>query len=282
MKRNRITILFIVLICNWIGFGALFAQNANSKDGFVKLFNGENFDGWYLKLKNNDPELAKQVFAIEDGMIHVYDDSWPEAIDLNEGTDGTIGMMYTKKVYENYHLKFQYKWGTKKANYFDKWEYDAGVYYHITDDKVFPTGIEYQIQYVQTEDRNGTGDLIRPPGQTYDWYFNPEKGAYQLPEKGGVLYTGQDSYKGRKWLHRAKATSNFNALNDKWNTCEIIVMGGEYAIHKLNGEVVNVAFNLNPSAGIIGFQSETAEIYYKNIEIKEFEERVPMDTFISE
>lgn len=276
MKNKKIILGSLALLV--IG-SALVGFKRRNQD-FKPLFNGKNLEGWYLKLKNDDSEMAKKVFAIENEMIHVYDDSWPDEIDLNEGTNGTMGMMYTKAVYEKYHLKFEYKWGKKKANYFDKWHYDAGVYYHITDDKVFPTGVEYQVQYIHKKDKNGTGDLIRPPGQAYDWYYGTESNEYLHPDKGGVLYEGQESYKGRKWLHRAKSTRNFNALNDKWNTCEIIVMGGEYSIHKLNGEVVNVAFNLKPSAGIIGFQSETAEIFYRNIEIKEFEESIPMKAFL--
>ncbi|MDF7809231.1 DUF1080 domain-containing protein [Pontiellaceae bacterium B12219] len=249
--------------------------------GFTTIFNGENYDGWYIKLKDGDEALGRKVFAIHDGMIHVFDDSWPAEIDLNEGTDGTIGMMYTQKSYSKYHLKFDYKWGTKKANYFKKWQYDAGVYYHISNDKVFPTGVEFQIHYKPAKDRNRTGDLIRPGGQDYDWYYNPANSQYLHPDDGGVLFTNQESYKGQKWLHNATVTRNFNGLNDQWNSCEIIVMGGEYAIHKLNGEVVNMAFNLNPGEGIIGFQSETAEIFYRNIRIKEFDESVPAEVFLS-
>ncbi|WP_411827768.1 DUF1080 domain-containing protein [Luteolibacter sp. AS25] len=253
---------------------------AEAEKPFAPLFNGENYEGWYIKLKEGDPALGERVFAIEDGMIHVFGEGWPDEIDLNEGTDATIGMMYTKKSFEKYHLRFQYKWGKKKANYFAKWQYDAGVYYHISDDKVFPTGVEFQIHYVPEEDRNRTGDLIQPPGQTYDWYFNPENSEYLHPDQGGVLFTKQASYVGRKWLHNAVVTRNFNGLNDEWNTCEIIVMGGEYAIHKLNGKVVNMAFNLKPGSGILGFQSETAEIYYKDIEIREFEESIPASSFL--
>ena len=251
-----------------------------SSEGFSPLFNGKNYDGWYIKLKDGDEALGKRVFAIEDGMIHVFDDSWPDEIDLDEGTDATIGMLYTKKEFQRYHLKFDYKWGKRKANYFAKWHYDAGVYYHISDDKIFPTGVEFQIQYKQKNDTNGTGDLIRPPGQTYDWYFDPKTSKYLNPDEGGILYDNQKSYQGRSWLHEAKETKNFKGLNDEWNACEIIVMGGDYSIHKLNGEVVNMAFNLNPIKGIIGFQSETAEIYYRNIEIKEFEESVPAAEFL--
>ena len=256
-------------------------KNKMEESGFTPMFNGRNYEGWYIKLKEGDEALGRKVFAIHDGMIHVFDDSWPDEIDLNKGTDGTIGMLYTKKSYSRYHLKFEYKWGRKKANYFNKWQYDAGVYYHISDDKVFPTGVEFQIHYIPKDDRNRTGDLVRPGGQDYDWYYNPENNQYLHPDDGGILFTKQKSYPKPQWRHNAKITRNFNGLNDQWNTCEIIVMGGEYAIHKLNGEVVNMAFNLKPDSGIIGFQSETAEIFYRNIRIREFDQSVPAKRFLT-
>ena len=249
---------------------------------FRPLFNGKDYEGWYIKLRDETRAEGEKVFAIENEMIHVFNDDWPNEIDLNEGTDGTLGMMYTEKSYDKYHLKFEYKWGSKKANYFDKWQFDAGVYYHITDDKVYPIGVEYQIHYIPETDRNRTGDLIRPGGQKYTWYYNAETHDYLHPDKGGVKYTKKSGYEGKKWLHNAKITRNFNGLNDQWNVCEIIVMGGEYAIHKLNGEVVNMAFDLDPAAGIIGFQSETAEIFYRNIEIKEFKESIPAKVFLED
>lgn len=55
-------------------------------------------------------------------------------------------------------------------------------------------------------------------------------------------------------------------------------MGDQYAIHKLNREIINMAFNLKPNAVIFGFQAETAEIYY--IKIKEFDEVAPVEKFI--
>lgn len=288
IARHRIFINMNIYFKSYILLGLLvvpfFAEAedmATKEEGFTPLFDGETYEGWYIKLKEGDEALGKKVFAIEDKMIHVFDDSWPDEIDLNKGTDGTIGMMYTKKSFDKYHLRFEYKWGSKKANYFDKWQFDAGVYYHITDDKVFPTGIEYQIHYIPEEDRNRTGDLIRPGGQRYDWYYDPATSLYLHPDEGGVLYKKQKDYKGKRWLHNAKIPKKFNGLNDQWNSCELIVMGAEYAIHKVNGEVVNMAFNLNPAAGIIGFQSETAEIYYRNIELKEFSESVPAEKFLT-
>jgi len=248
-----------------------------SAEGYEMIFNGENLDGWYIKLKNDDEELGKKVFAVEDGMVHVFNDAFPDEYNLGVPANDTHGQLYTKKSYSRYILRFEYKWGKRIANNFAKWQYDAGVYYHIIDDKIWPTGIEYQIRYDHTKERNHTGDLIRPEGTAYDWYAskNGEDGeTYLHPDKGGK--PGGDG----EWLHHAAPTDNHNALNDKWNQCEIIVMGGEYAIHKLNGDVVNMAFNLKPEAGIIGFQSETAEIFYRNIMITEFEEHMPAKMFL--
>lgn len=247
---------------------------ATSEEGFKTIFNGKNLDGWYLKIRSGDKELAKKVFAIEDGMIHVFGDSFPNEYKLNTGENDTHGLIYSEKTYSKYILRFEYKWGDRIANNFDKWQYDAGVYYHVINDKVWPIGIEYQIRYDHTKSRNHTGDLIRPRGSNYDWYCNEEDNTYLNPKDGGELYAK------KHWLHFASPTKNFNALNNKWNQCEIIVMGDQYAIHKLNGEIVNMAFNLEPGAGIFGFQSETAEIFYKNIRIKEFDEIIPASQFL--
>lgn len=271
----------IILFCLLLLAHAHAQEPSDTKPdvGFTTLFNGKNFDGWYLKVKNDDDALAKRVFTAEAGNVHVFDDSFPDQIDLDAGINKTMGMMYTKKEYGKYHFKFEYKWGKRKANYFKKWKYDAGVYFHVTDDKIFPTGIEYQVMFDHTKNKNHTGDAIRPGGVNYDWYFSEETLAYLHPDHGGQLHKTKLSGK-RTWLHEAKPTKNFHALNNEWNSCEIIVMGKEYAIYKLNGEVVNMVFNLSPEKGIIGLQSETAEIFYRNIQIKEFSETIPAEKFL--
>ncbi|WP_405296618.1 DUF1080 domain-containing protein [Algibacter sp. Ld11] len=271
-KARKIYLLVVVIFIN-ISVG-MAQTKASSKKGFHKVFNGENWDGWHLKLRNGDAEMAKKVFAIEDGMVHVFKDM-PDSLNLGTGENATHGLFYTNKKYSKYILRFEYKWGKKITNNFERWQYDAGVYYHVIDDKVWPVGIEYQIRYNQETGLNHTGDLIRPKGADYKWFSTKDGKSYLNPKDGGIAEVKRD------WMHLATPTTNFNALNDEWNTCEIIVMGGEYTIHKLNGDIVNMAFNTTPSEGIIGFQSETAEIYYKNIEIKEFDKVVPVEKFMN-
>lgn len=267
LNRSRVSLLFTLFL--FISC----AQNnqTDSKKGFVNLFNGKNWDGWHLKLRNGDEEMAKHVFAIENEMVHVFKDS-PDSLNLNTGDNGTHGLFYTNKKYSKYILKFEYKWGEKITNNFDKWQYDSGCYYHVYDDKIWPKGIEYQVRYNHVTNRNHTGDFWAAE-TTLDWFSRDGK-SFLAPKEGGVKM----EQKKNELYGYAKST--YNALNNEWNECEVIVMGNAYTIHKLNGEIVNMATNLSVSEGIIGFQSETAEIYYRNIKIKEFDEIIPIEKFI--
>lgn len=271
MKKGGIT-LFVLAFWAVAGLSFTAMPKKAKNDGFVPLFNGKDWSGWYLKIRSDDDELAQKVYAIEDGVIHVFNDSFPAEYELNSGKNATHGLFYTQKKYSRYILKFEYKWGKKIANNFKQFQYDAGCYYHVYNDAIWPQGIEYQIRYDHTKEMNHTGDFWAS-GTSFQWYAGDD-GTFSLPRSGGVaqpIKTGE---------HLASSTAEFNALNDRWNQCELIVMGNEYAIHKLNGKIVNMATGLSVGEGIIGFQSETAEIFYRNIMIKEFDETVPMENFL--
>ncbi len=269
--KNQLRFVSLLLLLFSFSFNISQAQGSTSKeDGFVDLFNGKDWDGWNLKLRNGDLEMAKKVYAIEDGVVHVFKD-FPDSLNLNTGENGTHGLFFTKKKYSKYILRFEYKWGKKIANNFDQWQYDAGCYYHVYDDKVWPKGIEYQIRYDHIANRNHTGDFWAA-GTTLDWYSGDGR-TFLLPSEGGKKFEQK-----KNELYGAP-NLDYHALNAKWNECEIIVMGNKYVIHKLNGQIVNMATDLSVSEGVIGFQSETAEIYYRNIRIKEFKRAVPMKKF---
>src|SRR5438309_1631620 len=74
MKRlgTRLCIVGIVGFCLLNSLVAFAASPEN--DGWISLFNGKDFDGWYTYLdasgKNKDP---KGVFKVESGMIHIED-----------------------------------------------------------------------------------------------------------------------------------------------------------------------------------------------------------------
>ena len=59
-------------------------------------------------------------------------------------------------------------------------------------------------------------------------------------------------------------------------------MGDRSARHKLNGVVVNSAEDLESDRGAICLQSETAEVFYRRIEIKEFDQIIPVSEFLGQ
>lgn len=263
--------VFSILIGTLINCGAS-KNDTNSNTDFTPIFNGKDWDGWHLKLKNEDAIKATQVFAIEDGMIHVYKDL-PDSLGLDTGENASHGMIYTNKKYSKFIFKFDYKWGSKIYNNFNQFQYDAGMYYHVVNDKIWPVGFEYQVRYNHTQNKNHTGDFWAPPGTKLQWYAGPD-GTFELPQNGGKP---QPFKKGEQSV---LTDAPYNGLNGKWNQCEVIVMGDKYAIHKLNGKIVNMATDLSISEGLIGLQSETAEIFYRNIQIQEFDEFIPLTYFL--
>ena len=261
-----------------VALGTSCAPQAATYDDaqFTPIFNGENFDGWYLKIRSGDAELAKKVYAIEDGVIHVFNDSFPDKYMLG-GDCATHGLFYTNKEYSRYILRFDYKWGKKIANNYNQFQYDAGCYYHVVDDAIWPIGVEYQVRYNDQTNTNHTGDYwIGQKTPKMDWYVQTIDGVQSfLPKcEGGVLA------KYNIGERRALADAPFHGLDDQWNECEVIVMADEYSIHKLNGEVVNYGVNLGIGKGKIGLQSETGEIFYRNIRLLEFDESIPMEHFL--
>ncbi len=247
--------------------------SAGEDDGFVQLFNGKNLDGWNVKIRSGDAELAKKVFTVEDGVIHVFGKGFPDEYELNTGENKTHGMIYTEKSYSKFIFRFEYKWGTKRANNFKMFQYDAGCYFNVTNDAIWPVGIEFQVRYDHLKKLSHTGDFWSPPKTKIQWY-SADGQTFSPPSEGGKL---QPQKKGE---HLALATSTTEGPGGGWNQCEIISMGAEYVIYKVNGKVVNMATGIEPGAGIIGLQSETGEIYYRNIEIKELEKSEPMETYL--
>lgn len=262
MKRFSILAIMLAL-----------SLNASPNDGFTELFNGKDLTGWEPKIRNGDEEMARRVFTVgEDGTMHVFKD-FPDGFELDTGNSYTHGMIWAEKSYRRFIFKFEYKWGSARVNNFSQFQWDAGCYYHVYNDKIWPFGIEYQVRYNHLTGENHTGDFWAS-STDFQWYGD-ENDRFLLPGKGGRIKSR------KRGEHRASPDAPFHALDGEWNVCEIIVMADHYAIHKLNGQIVNVATGLSHSEGRLGLQSETAEIFYRNIMIKEFDQDIPIETFLN-
>ncbi|RYF58158.1 MAG: DUF1080 domain-containing protein, partial [Cytophagaceae bacterium] len=124
---------------------------------WTSLFNGKDLTGWDTYLRqpegttaqpfglNNDP---LHVFTVSEGAIHVSGQIW--------------GGISTKQEFENYHLRFQVKWGEKKWYPNDTTKRDAGLLYHATGPMTFAYDCwlrsnELQIQEGEIGDFFGVG-----------------------------------------------------------------------------------------------------------------------------
>ncbi len=246
------------------------AQPEKPKEKWTSLFNGKDLTGWYTFLqkhgKDRDPD---HVIAIEDGAIHLYKDA-PEREQV------VMGYICTEKEYGNYHLRFQYRWGTKKFEPRYEMKRDAGLYYHLNGpDKVWPQGLQFQIE------QTNVGDLITLLGFELDTWIDPKTRSQDqatfLDEGKG----GEARVLGGKGIAYQKHLAGEWEV-DGWNTIEVITKGAT-TVHILNGQTVNRGQNirytdpLKPGStkpvtqGRIALEIEAAEIYFRNVEIRELE-----------
>src|SRR5436190_6717075 len=202
-----------------------------TKDPFITLFNEKNFDGWDTFLRNiGTNKDPGNNFRIEDGSLHVI------------GKD--LGYLITKKGYRNYHFKVDFKWGKEKWPPRENEKRDAGICYNIPmnePDSIWPQSIECQVQ------EGDTGDF---------WLLSLStikvNGIQNIPANHTRMVKQKDAEK----------------PTGEWNTVEVISYNGK-CVHIVNDVVVNVGEEASIKEGRVLLQSEYAEIYYRNVKIRE-------------
>jgi hypothetical protein len=250
-----------------------FAQSTrpNDTERWQPLFNGKNLDGWYTFLrdigKDKDPD---RVFQVEDGAIHIYKD-------IADGAAAPFGYFCTNDEYSNYHLRFEYKWGTKRFGSRAKSRRDAGLLFHVFGPDgarpggVWPHCLECQVQENDTGDIYAVGTSVTSPVDP----AIPDKPTFKPADQGGVPHTTPEGPKVNSRVIRTPM-----AETDGWNKVEVIVRG-DRATFVVNGKTNNQLSsakgpNLADAAapwvsltkGRIAFQAEGAEVFYRNIEFK--------------
>jgi len=185
--------------------------------------------------------------------------------------------LVTKKEYKNYHLTWQFKWGDKKWEpRLDK-KRNSGVLYHSVGDytdfwNVWMTSLECEIQETDCGDfitiGEGSTDVkAKCPSTKINnkYVFDPAGKLNEFSWNRPTFETG-----------RCFKPSNPEKPHGEWNTMELICLE-DTSIHVLNGEVVMIVTdgyaNLNGewqpmTSGKIQIQSEAAEIYYKQMKLK--------------
>lgn len=211
---------------------------------------------------NNDP---KKVFTFEkengENVLHISGEIY--------------GALTSKSEYENYHLKLQFKWGEKVWEPRLLRERDSGILYHCHGAytsfwNVWMSSQEFQVQ------EGDVGDYYALAGVGFEIPSENKPGEKEFDYvKGFPLQKFSSAEKGFQ-AHCNKGLNNENP-HGEWNTLELICFEGT-SLHIVNGKVVMALYNsqyqnsdkkiLPLVKGHIQIQSEAAEVYYKNIQIK--------------
>jgi type 1 glutamine amidotransferase len=228
---------------------------------------GDGMNGTPIGL-NNDP---LEVFKIE-----------PENGNPVLHISGQIyGGLSTKQEFGNYHFRAEFKWGTRRYEPRLNDKRDNGILYHAKGPhgafwNAWMLSQEFQIQEGDMGDYFALGPgmdvkaAYRTADNELDWIYDP---------------TAPSTTFGLGQPVRCRRARNNERPLGQWNTVELICLG-QKSIHIINGEVVMVLENsrerkpngsLGPlTDGKIQIQSEAAEAYYRNIQIRPITE-IPLE-----
>lgn len=240
-----------------LGLSLLSADAAVEPTKAVKLFNGKDFTGLYTFLKKTGKEDPKNVFSVQDGMIHV------------SGADN--GYIATKNEYANYHLSVEYRWG--KETFGAKYVRNSGVLLHMTgEDKVWPSSFECQlaqgcngdiILIGGTKNRTMTAEVAVGADKRPRWKQGGESRTW--PPARGQLWWNKHMV-GFKELIDTRGKDDVESKLGEWTKVECIC-GVDSITLKINGHTVNQITKVKPAAGKILLQSEGFEMDFRNWEL---------------
>jgi hypothetical protein len=255
--------ILLILVC------CTNAKKGETKEEWIKLFNGNDINDWIVKVHHHDPGVNfGNTFRVEDGMIKVRYDQYG---DFND----QFAHLYYKTPLSHFHLKLEYHFtGELQKGAPVYTVLNSGVMFHSQDprgmlkEQNWPISVEMQfLAGLNDGNPRPTGNMCSPGTE--------------------IVYNGE-MYKD----HCLNSTSG-TFDKDEWVKAELIVLGDSLVTHIINGDTVlqyskptmgGGVVNGYDSAiwqpgkpltsGYIALQSEGQPIDFRNIELKILESMV--------
>ena len=211
----------------------------------IVLFDGKDLQHFDTFLRdrglNADPA---HVFKVEDHVIHV--------------SGKEMGYIITKQSFHRFYLRAEFKWGAGTFGERAGQARDSGILYNIQgEDKVWPRSIEFQIK----------------EGETGDFWLTDGAALTGPDNKRVTGPTGASTNIGHINKGPQKNVVGFRNIagelekpHGQWNVLEVVV-DDKHITQYVNGVLANVGTDPFPTEGKILFQSEGAEIYFRNIQL---------------
>lgn len=251
------------------------AQSSEKHAGWQTLFNGKDLTGWetYLDRPYNQHNSSDKPapLGLHNDPNHVFSVVKVDGKPALRISGETFGGINTLADFGNYHLRFEFKWGTKQWPPKLGQPRDSGLLYHSGGPHSTPMlwmeSFEYQIQEGDCGDYWGVMDVLADiPARKND----QNKYVYQ-PNAPLVIFQDKTP-NGRSCLKNP----NTEKPSGEWNVVELYCLG-DTSLHVLNGKVNMVLLHTRHlvngreeplTKGKIQLQSEGAEVFYRNIQIR--------------
>ena len=192
----------------------------------IELFNGKDLTGWKYFVDGNDEEVAKNVYTVKDGVIHILGEPF--------------GCMYTEEAYADYDLHVEWRFpNPEQAEHPGK--LNSGLFLHVQPaHKLWPNSIECQLF------SSRVGDFVLLGGSDLAEFSVPE--GEERPAYPVVQRLEESSEK---------------PLGE-WNCADIRCEGDQITV-TINGVLQNKGSKPMYTSGSIGLQSEGAPIEFRNL-----------------
>ncbi len=260
------------------------------QEPFVPLFNGKDLAGWDTWLgrphkltdvpglpKNEQGDYLQPIGLNRDprSVFSVVEVDGAPAIRIS---GETYGGLITREEYEDYHLRLEFKWGTKRWPPREQAVRDSGCCYHSIGPHDESYGFwmksfEFQIQ------EGDCGDFYSLAGVIADAEAVPVNPG---DPKSDLLYRkGAPTVVGT--TRRIIKDSHNEHASGAWNTIDLYCLG-QTSVHVVNGRANMILTGLRHKVegreipltrGRIQLQSEAAEVFYRNIAIRRIT-KIPM------
>lgn len=235
-------------------------QNGNTpEDNWIQLFNGENLDGWDVKIAGYDlNDNFGNTFRVDDGLLKVRYDGY-------DGFTNQFGHIFYKEKFSHYKLRVEYRFVGEQAPGGPGWAWkNSGVMYHaqpaasMRKDQSFPVSLEGQFLGGDTEGDRPTMNLCTPGTHV---------------QMNGQLVT-----------QHCNSSSSKTIRDASWVTAEFVVLGDSLIHHLVDGDTVltytrpvidgedlpdgfPLADGTPLRGGYIALQSESHPIDFRKVEL---------------
>ncbi len=209
----RTFIIFLTATFLLISCSETSSQLSPDTEEWVELFNGENFDGWDLKIAGYElNDNFANTFRVEDGLLKVRYHEY-------ERFNNEFGHIFYERTFSYYRLQVEYRFIGEQAEGGPGWAFrNNGIMFHSQPAQTmnlgqdFPTSIEFQLLGGDGENERPNGSICTP----------------------GTHVVVNNELRTEHCIGSSGPTNH----GDDWVTAELVAYGDSLIQHVINGEVV--------------------------------------------